>query len=70
MEAMLWHYAYGKPIERVELSKAPDLSDLSEADLAARAQMLHTVLSAVAEQKAMQSALEGEVVPSDKESAA
>jgi hypothetical protein len=37
MEPVLWHYAFGKPKERVELSLAPDLAHLSNEELAAEA---------------------------------
>ena len=46
VEAMLWHYAYGKPKEQVELSGprggpiAMDLSTLTDAELAAQAEAL------------------------------
>jgi hypothetical protein len=33
---MLWHYAKGKPVERVELKDMSNLSSLSDAELRAR----------------------------------
>jgi hypothetical protein len=47
METMLWAYAYGKPIETIEVSEPDrDLEVLSNADLARMAQELHAELSA------------------------
>ena len=42
VEVMLWYYAYGKPTEKVDVSfsETADLSDLTEAQLAERAQHL------------------------------
>jgi hypothetical protein len=36
VECMLWHYAKGKPVERVELKDTSNLSSLSDAELRAR----------------------------------
>lgn len=53
IEAMLWHYAYGKPAERLELGRIGDteaLDHLSKEELAERARLLHLALSAPAEE--------------------
>ena len=47
IEQMLWHYAYGKPPERVELGRAGDfesLEHLSKEELAERARKLAELL--------------------------
>lgn len=44
VEQMIWHYAYGKPADRVEISRGPDLSDLTEEELADRAELIANVL--------------------------
>lgn len=47
MESMLWHYAYGKPPDRIEiglLGGEADLEHLSAAELAERAQALAQAL--------------------------
>ena len=36
IECMLWHYAKGKPVERVELKDTSNLSPLSDAELRVR----------------------------------
>lgn len=36
METLLWHYAYGKPKESVEIKTVEDFGDLSPAELQAR----------------------------------
>lgn len=50
IEALIMHYAWGKPTERVELG-APgtfsDLSELSTTELAERAKLVHTSLIAL-----------------------
>ncbi len=41
VEQMLWHYAYGKPVEQIEVrGLGADLSALSEEELAQRAEIL------------------------------
>ena len=48
IETMLWHYAYGKPAEQVVIrDERRDLSNLSEEELAERAELIATVLRAV-----------------------
>jgi hypothetical protein len=41
LECMLWHYAKGKPIERVEVKDARDVRNLSDNELVAE---LHVIL--------------------------
>src|SRR4029453_16317983 len=36
VECMLWHYAKGKPVERVELKDTSNLSSLTDSELRAR----------------------------------
>jgi hypothetical protein len=48
VEAMLWHYAYGKPAENVNLNvqkEEEDLSTLSTEELLKRAEVLHAAIS-------------------------
>jgi hypothetical protein len=51
VEQLLWHYAYGKPADRVEISRGPDLSDLTEEELADRAALLAQVCTSIARSK-------------------
>lgn len=47
-ERMLWHYAFGKPVENIALTVAPgveDLSQLSIEELQSRAQALNEQLA-------------------------
>jgi hypothetical protein len=36
IECMLWHYAKGQPVERVELKDTSNLSNLTDSELRAR----------------------------------
>lgn len=36
VECMLWHYAKGKPVERMEVNDTSNLSSLSDAELRSR----------------------------------
>lgn len=41
VESMLWHYAFGKPIDRLEVTdKTHDLANLSDDQLAERAEQI------------------------------
>lgn len=56
LEAMLWHYAYGKPKETVEVlvnehAIEQELNDLSEEQLAARAQEIAVEIATMARQR-------------------
>lgn len=46
IETMLWHYAYGKPVEKIDIGLSTDeLEEMSDLELAKRAAMLAAVLS-------------------------
>ena len=62
VEAMLWHYAFGKPRESLEVTMGPagDLSELSTEDLLHRADGLRVRLR---EQAARERALPAECRP-------
>jgi hypothetical protein len=54
VETMLWHYAYGKPADRIEIGTAgsfqmADLELLSNEELAQRAEVLGSCIRALAE---------------------
>lgn len=56
IEQMLWHYAFGKPVEQVQVTvtQGEDLSTLSADDLLARADALRAqLLEAAAEEAAI-----------------
>lgn len=58
IEALLWYYAYGKPIEQVQMTIVPgqeDLSTLSVAELQKRAA---TIAEELAEAEAIENALD------------
>lgn len=61
IEQMLWHYAFGKPIEevRVQVSQVEDLSTLSLDELYARAGKLRETID---EAKALENAIPAQVV--------
>lgn len=62
IEAMLWHYAYGKPIEQIAMTVTPgqeDLSNLSLEQLQERAAM---IAHAVQEARELADALPAEVI--------
>jgi hypothetical protein len=42
---MLFHYAYGKPPDRLEIGRGPDLSELSEEQLMARIEAVKSALN-------------------------
>lgn len=44
IESMLWHYAYGKPTETIEMKVREDLSGLSDQQLAQRAEQIAAAL--------------------------
>lgn len=62
VETMLWHYAYGKPVENVNLNLSQgeeDLSSLSIAELQAKLQRVQDQLQ---EAQDLSEAIPGEVV--------
>jgi hypothetical protein len=64
VETMLWHYAYGKPLESIALTVQPeDLTSLSAAQLAERALAITAQLK---EAEALEGALVMEPVSSER----
>jgi hypothetical protein len=63
VEVLLWHYAYGKPVEHVQVATAAntDLSELTTEQLAQRAAFIASVLSESANAKAAAEALDKEI---------
>lgn len=61
IEVMLWHYAYGKPVENIALTvnDEQDFSEMSSQDLLAASEKLNAQLQEVL---AMENALQGELV--------
>jgi hypothetical protein len=60
IEAMLWAYAYGRPMERVEvthINPTAQLADLSLEELAKRAEIIARVLKEVGDVEATEQAL-------------
>jgi hypothetical protein len=55
MEALIWSYAFGKPIERVELGRVGDFSKLSDDELMTQFEEASKALRAVG-RKALRSA--------------
>jgi len=52
VECLMWHYAYGKPTEKMEVHVSGDeLQDLSSAQLAARASSLAKMIKKDAEKE-------------------
>jgi hypothetical protein len=60
VETLLWHYAYGKPVEHVAVTTAAnaDLSDMSAEQLAERASFIASVLKETASARAAAIALD------------
>jgi len=63
VEVLLWHYAYGKPVEHVALTTAAntDLSELTTEQLAERANFIASVLRDTASAKEAAAALDREI---------
>lgn len=55
IEAMLWHYAFGKPAEEVNVNVSEDLSQLSTEQLGERVQV---AMQALREKKQLEEAIE------------
>ena len=52
IEVMLWHYAFGKPVEQIEVNNTySELKDKSLDEIADEAQQLATRLAAATEQR-------------------
>ena len=64
IESLLWHYAYGKPIEQVQVqvTTTEDLSQLSVEELQARAKAVFDTLE---EAKAVRDAIDIRVLVGD-----
>lgn len=58
VEIMLWHFAYGKPIEQVQVTVSDDLSSLTPEQLAQKAQFALAALEKVKELEAMAEAID------------
>jgi hypothetical protein len=63
VEVLLWHYAYGKPVEHVAIATAAtsDLSELSTEQLAERAAFIAGVLRDTSSAKEAAAALDREI---------
>lgn len=66
VETMLWHYAYGKPVETIHLTtplEGTDLTELSDEEIAALARDRARVVVAALATGEDGKAIEGEVLP-------
>jgi hypothetical protein len=62
METLMWHYAYGKPKETIEVSAPDTFAGLSQAELAEQAEAIARELRAAADAEAQRQLTDGSTI--------